>query len=521
MNQKRLSQLIEAHLEGRLTSTEAEELNRAIVEEPEACRLFWEHTALHGLTQEAARLEWLGTASPEVERKIVRVTWWRWATLIAAAAAVVVFAVAWWMQTPKETDVTNGVAVLSRVVGVEWADASSPAAGAVLAPGKLRLKSGAVLVEFFSGARVVLEGPAELELISAMEAFLRAGKLSAQVPPPARGFKVSSPAARVVDLGTEFGLTVTDTSTAEVHVFAGKVEVQSVGNTKPMQSLKGGEALRLAAGVWSQTAADRTAFLTESELARRGVVESEQRLAAWRVASRAWSGGELANDRPRLPELSMRLHYRFETGSTAERVLTNSVSDAPAESYGSIVGCAWGEGRWPGKGALEFRGEGDRVRLTGPELLAQVTFLAWVRVDALPHAMHALVSADTERVGALRWELTRAGQLRLRIGRDLGRSRLEWEAVNSEPFVTPERRSQWLMLATTFDGQTMRHYGNGRLIGAGASFTPPALHLGTAELGNSPSRDVRQLIGSMDEFAVLSRAMSAEELQKLYQQGQP
>ncbi len=520
MNQKRLSQLIEAHLEGRLTSAEAEELNRSIVAEPEVRRLFWEHTALHGLTQEAARLDWLGAASPEVERRIVRVSWWRWAAPLAAAAAVIFLAVAWWIHPPREAGAVNGVAVLSRAVGVEWADAASPAAGAVLPPGPLRLKSGAVLVEFFSGARVVLEGPAELELISSMEAFLRAGKVSAQVPPPARGFKVGSPAARVVDLGTEFGLTVKDATTAEVHVFSGKVEVSSAGTARAMQSIKGGEAVRLEAGVWSQVAADRATFLSESELARRGVAESEQRLAAWRVASRAWSGGELANDRLRLPEFSMRLHYRFEAAA-AERVLTNSVADAPAESHGSIVGGAWGEGRWPGKGALEFRGEGDRVRLTGPESLGQVTFLAWVRVEALPHAMHALFSAETERVGALRWELTRAGQLRLRIGRDLGRSRLDWEAVNSEPFVTPERRGQWLLLATTFDSQTMRHYGNGRPIGAGASFTPPSLHLGTAELGNSPSRDVRQLVGSMDEFAVLSRALSADELRKLYEQGQP
>jgi Concanavalin A-like lectin/glucanases superfamily/FecR protein len=518
---KRLSQLIESHLEGRLTSSEAEELNCAIVGEPEVRRLFWEHTALHGLTQEAARLEWLGTVSPEVDRRIVRVPWWLWAVPLAAAAAVIFLAIALWMPTSKETDMTNGVAVLSRVVGVEWADAASPAVGAALAPGTLRLKSGALLVEFYSGARLVVEGPAELELISAMEVFLRAGKLGAQVPPPARGFKVGSPATRVVDLGTEFGMAVTDAGTAEVHVFSGKVEVHSAGNANSIQSLTSGEAVRLTAGVWSQAAADRETFLSEAELVRRGVAESEQRLAAWRVASLAWSGGELANERQRLPELSMRLHYRFEAASVAERVLNNSVAGAPAESHGSIVGCAWGEGRWPGKGALEFRGEGDRVRLTGPESMSQVSMLAWVRVDALPHAMHALASADTERVGALRWELTRTGQLRLRIGRDLGRSRLDWEAVNSETFVTPDRRGQWLLLATTFDGETMRHYGNGRPIGAGASFTPPALHLGTAELGNSLSRDVRQLVGVMDEFAVLSRVLSADELQKIYEQGQP
>ena len=39
----------------------------------------------------------------------------------------------------------------------------------------------------------------------------------------------------------------------------------------------------LAAGVWSQAAANRTTFLTETELARRGVAESGQRLAAWQA----------------------------------------------------------------------------------------------------------------------------------------------------------------------------------------------------------------------------------------------
>ena len=56
----------------------------------------------------------------------------------------------------------------------------------------------------------------------------------------------------------------------------------------------------LAAGVWSQAAANRTTFLTETELARCGVAESGQRLAAWRVASLAWSGAELANELRRL-----------------------------------------------------------------------------------------------------------------------------------------------------------------------------------------------------------------------------
>ena len=39
------------------------------------------------------------------------------------------------------------------------------------------LKSGHAQIEFYSGARVILEGPAEFELISRTEAFCKRGKL--------------------------------------------------------------------------------------------------------------------------------------------------------------------------------------------------------------------------------------------------------------------------------------------------------------------------------------------------------
>ena len=85
----------------------------------------------------------------------------------------------------------------------------------------------------------------------------------------------------------------------------------------------------------------------------------------------------------------------------------------------------------------------------------------------------------------------------------------------------PERFGQWLMLATTFDGKTIRHYANGRPIGAGESFTPPALLVGTAELGNWNGSTKRNLAAAMDELAVLSRALSAEEINALFGTGRP
>jgi hypothetical protein len=78
-------------------------------------------------------------------------------------------------------------------------------------------------VTFDSGARVVLEGAAALEVNSAWEVTLRRGTLKANVPPEAVGFSVANRAVRVVDLGTEFTM-VADANGAEVFVLKGEVE---------------------------------------------------------------------------------------------------------------------------------------------------------------------------------------------------------------------------------------------------------------------------------------------------------
>ncbi len=92
-------------------------------------------------------------------------------------------------------------------------------------PGKvLRLERGLAEIEFDRGARVILQGPAGLELISASSVKLHYGTMTARVPIPARGFSVLTLGGNVVDLGTEFGLSVDDGGTTTVRVFKGEVE---------------------------------------------------------------------------------------------------------------------------------------------------------------------------------------------------------------------------------------------------------------------------------------------------------
>ena len=93
------------------------------------------------------------------------------------------------------------VAVLTRGVNLEW-ESAAITPGTPLLPGLLKLKSGIAQIEFYQGARVVIEGPAELQLISSGEATCTRGKLSANVPPQAKGFRINTPKGTIVDLGT-------------------------------------------------------------------------------------------------------------------------------------------------------------------------------------------------------------------------------------------------------------------------------------------------------------------------------
>jgi hypothetical protein len=92
-------------------------------------------------------------------------------------------------------------------------------------PGKiLLLERGLAEIEFDHAARVILQGPAGLELISASCVKLHYGTMTARIPTAARGFSVLTLGGKVVDLGTEFGLSVDAGGTTTLRVFKGEVE---------------------------------------------------------------------------------------------------------------------------------------------------------------------------------------------------------------------------------------------------------------------------------------------------------
>jgi hypothetical protein len=176
------------------------------------------------------------TKAPESPRKarprsLLRRATYRlthWSTIAAGLiVAVIGFAAGKLGRHPAQTSsqsVIANVAWLVNAQDCQWARGESEMPGRDMQAGKvLRLERGLAEIEFDRGARLILQGPAGLELTSSNGARLLYGSLTARVPTRARGFTIYSLQGKVVDLGTEFGLSVDSRGATAVRVFEGKV----------------------------------------------------------------------------------------------------------------------------------------------------------------------------------------------------------------------------------------------------------------------------------------------------------
>ena len=89
----------------------------------------------------------------------------------------------------------------------------------------VRLFGGRLELSFDDGAKVTLQGPIEFRPMTSGQLQLRRGRLTATVPQEAIGFTVSTPTSQIVDLGTEFEVSVKETGASDVVVRKGEIEV--------------------------------------------------------------------------------------------------------------------------------------------------------------------------------------------------------------------------------------------------------------------------------------------------------
>jgi hypothetical protein len=179
---------------------------------------------------------------------------WAW----AAAAALVLGCVGAWTLHPGNPD-----AHVVRMESATWSpDQVSPKVGDEIDAGRLRLSGGLVEVKFVRGATVIVEGPADFEVVGPQHAFLHRGRAVTRMAPGTKGFVLDSPRGRLVDLGTEFGVSVGPTGDTEVHVLEGKVEASPSSQRQALE-LSVHQAARLMPQRVEQFAADAGGFITD------------------------------------------------------------------------------------------------------------------------------------------------------------------------------------------------------------------------------------------------------------------
>ncbi len=486
----RLDTLIPAYIDGSILPTDMQRLNDLLRDDADARREFAEFMNLDSALA-ALSAEWaLEVAAPGAPGPVAtpapRITpLVRW---MAAALCALALLFGWGWHVAR-----SPFATVENAAGV-----SGLASGTRLRGEDHEIAAGSVSLVTARGARIVIEAPAEFRFESPQRLHIRRGRLSADVPPPAKGFTVITPSGDAVDLGTRFGVDVPAEGAAEVHVFQGKVVTRASG-ARENQSLHGGDAVTLDQGTSASRDLRSAAFIQPDEMR-----ELSAGLAAGQRARAEAALESLRRD----PSLIALLDFES------------------AEPHPGVYRMV--QGRWPGSHAPEFVNVGDHLTLDvgGSHAWPQLTLAAWVRIDRLGEPYQSLLHTDgwnKDNPGQVHWMINRDTTMRLAlIGNELAPgSDEQYGYPDSRTPVLPEQ-GRWVHLATVYDASSgsVRFYLNGRFDKETREKVAHPARLGPAQIGNWNQRD-RKLSGRVDEMLLLGRAMSDDEVRALYTAGNP
>lgn len=417
---------------------------------------------------------------------VPRVTWRRATAGLGAVAAVVAFVLlvpAGWGR-PCAT-VTRGIG------------AGVLTAGMALGREPHDLAAGVLELATQRGGRIVIEAPASFRFESAQRLQVFQGRVSADIPPAAKGFTVVTPSGEAIDLGTRFAVDVPPTGKAEVHVFSG--EVIARGGATPARSLRDGDAYSLAT---NSTRELRTAaFISGDEVGE--------------LAAAVADGRELVSR-----DAAARLQ--------ADPALVACLDFEGRDVAVAAGQCRFVQGRWPGSRAADFTELGDHIPIdvgVGEEY-EKLTLAAWVRLDRLGAPFQSLYHTDgweADNPGQVHWMLTHSGVMRLALrGIQLAPGAIEQQGHPDSRSPVLGEKGRWIHLAAVYDSaaKTARFYVNGEFDSETHLAVAPPARLGAARIGNWNMND-RRLSGRIDEFFIFGRALGDDEIRAIHASGNP
>jgi hypothetical protein len=462
-------------------------------------------------------------------------------TLLAIATVAAVFygafaAISWnlrpTLDTSPSTDLSNkapAVAVIRDAAKADWA--SKPTAGEAF-----KLETGAIEQTLAQGAKIVVEGPAEWSVAGNNRVTLDVGKVLANVPQQAIGFTVVTPTSKIVDLGTEFGVSVNERGQTQTQVFQGEVEVES-GNAKTgasntaetrqpptVRRLVAGEAVCIDArgSITSivPTAAKPEQFIQRARVAARptgmaeaslsdaysqAVLQTPGLVAYWRLAD----GG--------------RMEVKDEVGATQQQPLGRSPGKYlgfrgdSLNQRGALSASKSGAVFFDGHSCVEIP---NQSHLSGD--WDGLTLAAWIkpgRVQPPESDLSVIVGNWANQPASDTYCLSyRDGHLNMAAGNGVN-GQVSVAGVGNVPFTF----DAYHFAVGTWQKQdgSYRLYVDGEADLAQMQQAPPwKLHAGrshSVSIGGQRITGDRHFVGAIDEVSVFNRALTPQEVKQLYQ----
>ncbi len=394
---------------------------------------------------------------------------------------------------------------------VEWEKDTEIRAneGDVIGPGWIRIRSGTLALAFTSGANVVIEGPAEFQLINPDRAFCAYGQVFADVPKQAIGFQIDVPQTKVIDLGTAFGIKVNPDGTL-VHVIQGEVALQD--NILRSKHLNTGESVVVKEGGELKTYLPNT---LEPEMLHGSLSPVNVEFC-----ERCENQSKAVNADP-----SLLVHFDFWEADPENQHVNNMSFAGKADiPYGMMQGCQLSRGRCDTTNAVEFKRITDLFTFKFPGKYDAMTMATWIRVENINQTYNAIFTTEGFRTGEIHWHLLYNGALELGINTDDTKPCLQ---LLTQPVLLPWK-GHWVHLAFTVDRSSHEAsiYMNGERILHDQNLEMPVpFTFNNGILGNwtfdsvswTPVHQVRQLTAKMDDFMIFNRAFSPEEIRELYE----
>jgi len=510
-----------------ISSEDFNYLQNRLVEDPEVLKAYIAYNdmshALENLSDSSADEAWEGEWEKVTTEntKVTRFPILLWTAV--AACAILIFVLS---LPKKQTDdvavaeipMETGLARITMAANVKW-DGEVFDNGSYLNDQLVKLKAGFLNLEFDNGAEVVIEGPAEFQIVNEMNMQVKAGKLRANIPESAHGFTIKTEQLDVVDLGTEFGVEVTD-GKMNVQVFDG--EVKLVKENRDLRSMTAGQSVSVEASEVKEAEFVSEKFKNKDELIliTRGL--KNKAYVRWMDYAKG------LQDHP-----DLMAYYYFFNERRWGFTLPNKKANASIDSFGEARATTRVPGRFTtdkismNNSAFLFNRVNSRVKINLPERVPELTMMCWLNIESTDKSYSTILQSHKRSKGTPGWFLLSSGRMLFNLTRPDGIVRpLDFDHSFVSPKVwDPGMRGIWFHLAVSINKNTITFFRNGRQIKEITNRVKyDSLEIGEAELGNL-YRDAlkrgkaQNLHGLMDEFLIFKRALGLEEIREIYNQG--